>query len=236
MPDQVVAKVAKLPRKDDNKKDKKFDPEEFVAALKNVAKLDADELDSYQRPILKQMRKKGELKWEIRLQSDPHAPPVSAPNCRPEDQGLLPIEMICPSLEPNQHNPMVVGYFPNKDHKFLVGQFVTATLKMPPEENTVEIPTAAINEYNGQSFIFVENQPGEYSIKRVAVVRRYAEKSIIRSKLRPQDEKFSADEVKEGRFPLRPLGPGERVVTHGVVELTSALESLLTKESIKSQK
>jgi len=123
------------------------------------------------------------------------------------------------------------------DHKYLVGQFVTATIDMPPEENTLEIPTTAINEYNGQSFVFVKdkNKPGEYCIRRVAVVGRYADYTVIRSKLRDQDKKFSADEVKQGRYPLRTLERGDQVVTRGVVELTTALENLLTKKSIELQ-
>ncbi len=168
-------------------------------------------------------KKNGGLQWDIRLQSEPHAPPIK-----------LPVDLICPSLEPNQHNPMVIGYLPNKDHKYLVGQFVTATLYMPPDEGMAEIPTSAINEYNAQSFIFVKDkEPGHYSIRRVAVVRRYADYSVIRTILRPQDEKFSADEVKEGRYPLRTVEHGEHVVTHGAVEMTTALETLITKESIK---
>jgi membrane fusion protein, heavy metal efflux system len=162
------------------------------------------------------LKKNGGLEWEIRMHSDPDAPPL-----------VLPVDMICPSLEPNQHNPMVIGYLPNKDHKFLVGQFVTATLQMPPEDNTVEIPTAAINEYNAQSFVFVKvkDKPGEFVQRRVAVVRRYADFSVIRTQLRPQDEKFSAAEVKAGRYPLKTLEIGEKVVTHGVVEMTTALAS-----------
>lgn len=171
-------------------------------------------------------KRNGGLYWEIRMQSDPDAPPQ-----------VLPVDLICPSLEPNQHNPMVVGYLPNKDHKYLVGQFVTATIMMPPEDNTAEIPTTAINEYNGQSFIFVKDkEPGTYSIRRVAVVRRYADYSIVRTELREQDKKFSADEVKEGRYPLRSLRLGDLVVTHGAVEMTTALENLITKETIKLQR
>jgi multidrug efflux pump subunit AcrA (membrane-fusion protein) len=179
-------------------------------------------------PLIREgLKRNGGLEWEIRMQSDPNAPPL-----------ILPVDMICPSLEPNQHNPMVIGYLPNKDHKFLVGQFVTATLQMPPEENSVEIPTAAINEYNAQSFIFVKvkDKPGEFVQRRVAIVRRYADFSVIRSKLRPQDVVFSAAEVKAGRYPLKTMEPGEQVVTHGVVEMTTALESLLSKEDIKLQR
>jgi multidrug efflux pump subunit AcrA (membrane-fusion protein) len=171
------------------------------------------------------MKENGGLTWDVRIQSEPGAKHVER------------VDLIAPSLEPNQHNPMVVGYLPNKDHKYLVGQFVTATIDMPPEENTLEIPTTAINEYNGQSFVFVKdkNKPGEYCIRRVAVVGRYADYTVIRSKLRDQDKKFSADEVKQGRYPLRTLERGDQVVTRGVVELTTALENLLTKKSIELQ-
>ena len=55
----------------------------------------------------------------------------------------------------------------------------------------------------------------------------------VRTLQRAQDEKFSADEVKAGRYPLRPLPIHEEVVTRGVIEMTSALENLLSKESIK---
>ena len=88
---QVTAKVAELPRKKDHKKDQKFDLEEFVALLKNFAKLDADELDGYQRPILKQMRKKGELKWEIRLN------PILMPRPYPPRTAGRKIRDSCPS-------------------------------------------------------------------------------------------------------------------------------------------
>jgi cobalt-zinc-cadmium efflux system membrane fusion protein len=180
--------------------------------------------EEYLPLIYEGMKKNGGLMWEIRIQSDPSAP-----------AHVLRVDRVSPSLEPNQHNPMVIGYLPNVDHKYLVGQFVTATIYMPPEDNTAEVPTMAINEYNGQSFVFVKNKekPGEYSIRRVAVVRRYADYTIVRTKLRDQDQRYSAEEIKEGRYPLRTLDRGEQVVTHGVVELTTALETLLNKESIK---
>jgi len=189
--------------------------------------------EEYLSLIRNGMRKNGGLMWDIRMQADPDAPPYN-----------LHVDLIAPSIEPNQHNPMVVGYLPNKDlkypkdHKHLVGQFVTATIQMPPEDDTVEIPTVAVNEYNGQSFIFVKakDRPGEYTIRRIAIVRRYADYTVVRTKFREQDKKFSADEVKEGRYPLRILDRGEQVVTHGVVELTTSLETLLAKESIKAQK
>jgi membrane fusion protein, heavy metal efflux system len=178
-------------------------------------------------PLIREgMKKNGGLQWEIRFQAEPDAPPQ-----------ILRVDRIAPSLEPNQHNPMVIGYMPNVEHKYLAGQFVTATIHMPPEPDTVEIPTDAVNELKGQAFVFVKDKgkEGEFSLRRVAVVRRYADFTIVRSKLREQDRKFSADEVRLGRYPLRTIERGEQVVTRGVVELTTALENLITKETIKLQ-
>ena len=178
-------------------------------------------------PLIREgMKKNGGLQWEIRFQSEPDAPPH-----------ILRVDRISPSLEPNQHSPMIIGYMPNMEHKYLAGQFVTATFYMPPEADTVEIPTDALNEIKGQAFVFVKdkNKKREFSLRRVAVVRRYADFTVVRSKLREQDQKFSADEVKEGRYPLRTLERGDQVVTRGVVELTTALENLVTKEAIKLQ-
>jgi len=182
-------------------------------------------------PLIREglQRKKAErIKWDVRFQSDsPDAPPR-----------LLEIEQIAPSYEPNLHAPMALGYLPSPGGKYLIGQFVTATMFMPPEPDTVEVPTKALNEVDGQSFIFVENEAAkrEYTLRRVAVLRRYKDVSFVRAKLTPQDIEKSKAEVARGRLPLEPLLAGERVVVHGVVELTSALESLVMKVRAASEK
>jgi multidrug efflux pump subunit AcrA (membrane-fusion protein) len=167
----------------------------------------------------------GKPKWHIRFQADPaDKPPL-----------VLTIDRIAPSLEPNQHNPMVIGYLDNKDYQYLVGQAVIATLFVDPEKDTVEIPTDALNEIKGQSYVFVKDDKNknEYSCRRVAVVQRFKDFSVIRSKLTNEQKNFSIQEVKQGRWPLRPLLPNDLVVTRGVVELTTALENLLTNERAK---
>ena len=52
--------------------------------------------------------------------------------------------------------PMLIGYLDNPEWKYLIGQFVTATILEPPPD-TVEVPTDAINPLNGQEFVFVED-------------------------------------------------------------------------------
>jgi cobalt-zinc-cadmium efflux system membrane fusion protein len=164
------------------------------------------------------------LQWHIRLQSDPpDAPPM-----------VLNIEQIAPSLEPNQHTPMVIGYLDNPDGKYLIGQFVTATIFMPPDKGTVEIPTEALNEVEGQALVFVQSDKAklEYTMRRVAVVRRFKDVTFVRTVLTAEDKKASKAEEARGRRPFQPLQPGERVVTRGVVELTAALEDLATKDRV----
>jgi multidrug efflux pump subunit AcrA (membrane-fusion protein) len=185
--------------------------------------------EEYLAVIRKSMDRKGngngKPKWHIRFQGDPaDKPPL-----------ILDIERIGPSLEPNQHNPMVIGYIDNKDHHYLVGQAVTATIYVDPEKAAVEIPTDALNEIKGQSFVFVRDDKGknEYSCRRVSVVQRFRDFSIVRSKLTDEHKKFSEEEVKQDRWPLRPLLPGDYVVTRGVVELTTALENMLVRERAK---
>jgi cobalt-zinc-cadmium efflux system membrane fusion protein len=162
------------------------------------------------------------LTWQIRFQSDPPAtPPLE-----------LEVVQIAPSLEGTTHMPMVIGYLGNPEGKYLIGQFVTATIFMLPPENTVEIPTDALNEVEGQALVFVATDAArrEFTLRRVAVVRRFKDVTYVRSVLTPADEKTSAEEVKRGRRQLRPLRPGERVITRGVVELTQALENRLSSE------
>ena len=164
------------------------------------------------------------LQWHIRLQSDPADTPAQ----------VLDIIQIAPSLEPNQHCPMVLGYLNNPGGKYLIGQFVTATIYMPPDRDTVEIPTDALNEVEGQALVFVQPdaKKDEYMLRRVAVVRRFKDVTFVRSKLTPEDQQASKAEVERGRRPWQPLLPGERVITRGVVELTAELEEQLTKERV----
>jgi len=174
-------------------------------------------------PLIREGLKKGtKLRWQIRFQSEPaNTPPLE-----------LEIVQIAPSLEPNQHSPMVIGYLANPEGKYLIGQFVTATIFMPPDADTAEVPTDALNEVDGQSLVFVQpdRKKAEYTLRRVAVERRFKDVTFVRSKLTPDEEKASAQEQKRGRLPIQPLRPGERVVVRGVVEMTAALEALKTKQ------
>jgi multidrug efflux pump subunit AcrA (membrane-fusion protein) len=163
------------------------------------------------------------MKWKIRFQGGQ----ANAPELE------LNISKIGHSIDANQHTGMIFGYLPNPDGKYRPGQLVTATIFLPPDEDSVEMPTDALNEVEGQSLVFVERDAGkrEFIMRRVAVVRRFKEFTFVRSKLTPEEEKYSQAEVKRGKLPLQPLLPGERVITRGVVELTAALDELSTRET-----
>jgi cobalt-zinc-cadmium efflux system membrane fusion protein len=170
----------------------------------------------------------GRLRWDIHILSEP-------PDTPPRK---LDIIQIAPSLDPNLRTPLVLGYLPNPEGKYRIGQAVTATIYVPPDENTVEIPTDALNEVEGQAFVFVQNNPSkrEYTLRRVPVVRRFKDVTFVRTQLTDEEKKISEAEVARGRRPLQPLLPGEHVITRGVVELTAALEDLATKERVARNK
>jgi cobalt-zinc-cadmium efflux system membrane fusion protein len=181
-------------------------------------------------PLIREgLQRKGSarLQWDVRFQSEPLDVPPR----------MLDIVQIATSIEPNQHTPMITGYLPNTKGEFLIGQFVTATIFAPPDPDTVELPTMAVNEVEGQALVFVQSgsSKSDFQLRRVAVVRRFKDVIYARAKLTDEEREISKAEVERGRRPLQPLLPGERVVAHGVVELTSALEDLALKARIASE-
>ncbi len=158
------------------------------------------------------------LKWDIMLQADPKGPPLDGTLVR-----------IGPSLDPNDHRPLLVGLVNNPAGKLLVGQFITATIYVPVEKGLVEIPTNALNEEQGQSIVFVQrdpkNHPLEFQIKAVSVVYRFKDVVYVRSEL-PEE---NAKTTNPGPLPIQALEPGEYVLTESVVELTRALSDLQAK-------
>ena len=170
-------------------------------------------------PILQEFLKKPAatpLNWDIFLQADPKAKPLTASLLR-----------IAPSLQYDEHMPLVIGLVDNPEGKLLIGQFVTATIHIPLEDELVEIPTTAINEEKGQSVVFVQPDSGklEFTMRPVSIAYRFKDVVYVRSKLK--DQVFPP-----GTLPVQPLLPGERVITESIIELTKALRDLLAKEEL----
>jgi multidrug efflux pump subunit AcrA (membrane-fusion protein) len=180
-------------------------------------------------PLIRKMLddpSKGPARWDVRFQNDGDRPPME-----------LTFFQIASSLDPAQHSPMVIGYLDNpKGNKYVVGQFVTVTLYVAPEADTVEVRTDSLNEVNGESIVFVQSKtsPYEFIQRRVVVVARFKDWSLVRTRqLTPAEELQSRQEVARGRPPLVPIQEGDRLVTRGILESTACLEYLLSQEAAK---
>jgi cobalt-zinc-cadmium efflux system membrane fusion protein len=171
----------------------------------------------------------GSLTWQVRFQADPPGtPPLE-----------LSISKLAPSLDPTLKTPMLIGELKNAERKYLVGQFATATILLPPPENTVEVPTEAVNLVESQNLVFARKknspQTNEYFLRRVAVAQTAGKYTLVRSTLTAEDEKLSQSEQAKGRRPIQELHDDEVVLTRGVVELTAALEDALANPSGKKE-
>jgi membrane fusion protein, heavy metal efflux system len=158
------------------------------------------------------------LAWDIFLQADPRAAPLTGELLR-----------LAPSLDPTQHTPLLVGLVDNPAGRLLVGQFVTATIYVPLEDDLVEIPTDALNEEKGQSVVFVQRDPEklEFSMRAVDVVHRFKDVVYVRSKAPKKQADTGPDVLR-----VEALEPGDRVVTQSIVELTQALRDLRARERL----
>jgi cobalt-zinc-cadmium efflux system membrane fusion protein len=140
-------------------------------------------------------------------------------------------------IDPNQHTAIVKGYIDNPSRQLRAGQYVSATIPMPPPSDVVEVLLTALAEDGKQSFVFVERDAVQhhYTMRRVKVGLRFDTVAFVRSRLTPEEEQLSAEEKKQGLQPLQPLRPGERILTTGVLELRAALEDKMSKKAKQGQ-
>jgi RNA polymerase sigma factor (sigma-70 family) len=146
----------------------------------------------------------GRLQWEIRLGSKhPYTPTLK-----------LDINRIF-AIDGNQ--PTLGGYLPNPKGKYLVGQFVTATILLPAEPE-LAVPASALVEEGGKAYVLIQPDPAklQYSAHRVTIVRR--DRDVVH--LRPD---ASSDLSGHDASLLR---AGQRVVTSGAAELKALLVDL----------
>jgi hypothetical protein len=186
-------------------------------------------------PVLQKLLQEhpeGEVRLEMRLQSDPAAHPI---------EGLL--LRFAPGIDPLQRTPLLIGRITNpQGRKLLVGQLLMVTIFVPQETDLVQIPMKALNEVHGQSLVFVQERAflggrPRFTVRRVAVVNRFADSVQVRSRLRltKEEREQMEREVRRGLRPVEPLEPGEWVVTGGVVELTDGLDDLLAKAKARAR-
>jgi cobalt-zinc-cadmium efflux system membrane fusion protein len=158
-----------------------------------------------------------EMRWTIQTVT---SPPIDGP-----------IEEIGYILDPNQHTAVVKGYIDNPDGKLRAGQFVSATVNLPPPPGVVEVSLTALAEDGKQSFVFVQADAAKpyYTMRRVNVTHRFENTAFVRSRLTPNEQKLTREEEAQGFQRPEPLVPGERIITSGVLELRAALDDKESK-------
>jgi cobalt-zinc-cadmium efflux system membrane fusion protein len=131
-------------------------------------------------------------------------------------------------IDPNQHTAVIKGYVDNPGQRLRAGQYVTATVPIPPPAGVVEIPIDAIVDDGAQSLVFVQNDAAKplYTMRRVQVTNRFDQTVFVRSAPIPKEEQLTAREAEEGLLPKEALRPGERLLRSGTGELKAALLNL----------
>ena len=62
-------------------------------------------------------------------------------------------------IDPNQHTAVIKGYVENPGKRIRAGQYVTATVNIPPPDDVVEIPTDSLVDDGLQTLVFVQPDP-----------------------------------------------------------------------------
>lgn len=147
-------------------------------------------------------------RWTIDLKSDPN-----------DNQIPGTFDLIGSVIDPAQRTGIVMGWLDNSEGNLAVGQFITATIQLPEDADTVAIPETALIEEGDSSTVFVETDRNrmEFARRKVAVVRRSSGTVYIDS--------APTDGVDQA------LHAGERVVTAGALGLGGELAILRTNQT-----
>lgn len=140
-------------------------------------------------------------------------------------------------IDPNQHTAVIKGYVENPGKHLRAGQYVSATVKIPPPDGVVEIPTDALVDDGRQSVIFVQPAADvpHFAMRRVDVTHRFEGTVFVRSTPFSEAARLTPRESEEGLLPKEPLLPGERVLLSGAVELKAALSDLESRRDEKAR-
>jgi cobalt-zinc-cadmium efflux system membrane fusion protein len=137
-------------------------------------------------------------------------------------------------IDPNQHTAVIKGYVDNPGKHIRGGQYITATVNIPPPDNVVEIPTDCLVDDGLQSLIFLQPDPEvqQYTMRRVEVTHRFDHTVFVRNTSLPKDQQLMAHDAEEGLLPKEPLRAGERVLLAGTVELKAVLQDLESRSLV----
>jgi len=146
------------------------------------------------------------IRWTICLKSDPAAAPL-----------VGRVEKIGDIIDPSQHTALVIGQVDNPGGRMRAGQFVTATVELPPTPGEVEVPVTDVVDDGEETVVFVQPDPRQpiFVMRRGTLLRRIGPNAYIRGRA-----------VSPGAPADLSIRPGDLVVSSGAIELKSALVQL----------
>lgn len=148
--------------------------------------------------------------WTVHLGADPDAKPLN---------GTGGFDQIGRIIDPNQHTAQVMGWVDNPDERLLIGQFVTAMVKLPPAGNLVAVPSTAVIENGAGSKVFVRHGSGpDWRLEPRVIALVGQGHDVARIVCHPNEQ-----QLRDG---AKPLEPYEEVLANGVLELADAMEDL----------
>ena len=145
------------------------------------------------------------------------------------------IEEISYIIDPNQHTAVVKGYVDNPGNHIRGGQYVTATVEIPPPDDVVEVPVDALVDDGRQSLVFVQPNAAklQFTMRRVHVTHRFDRSVFVQNTPIPAEERLTDREAEEGLLPKEPLRAGERVLLAGTLELKRVVIDLESRPKEK---
>jgi cobalt-zinc-cadmium efflux system membrane fusion protein len=123
-------------------------------------------------------------------------------------------------IDPNTHTAQVMGWVDNLNGRFLIGQFVTATVSLPPPRNQVAVPVGAVIENGGGASVFVE-QTGRSDGGVLRVQRR---KVALTREGDATVGVVSEPSKEQRRQGVQSLAPHDLVIASGALQLDAELE------------
>jgi cobalt-zinc-cadmium efflux system membrane fusion protein len=157
-------------------------------------------------PLLKNLQPE-QRNWRVDIKANPHDVPI---------EGTF--DIVGGIIDPTQHAGAVIGWLDNPDGQISIGEFINATIDLPPDPTLVTIPTSALIENGDFTKVFVATnaEKHEFAIRKVAVVSRGRERTYVRSQPTPE-------ELADGAEPLK---DGEDIVMSGALQLAAEMNEL----------
>jgi len=149
--------------------------------------------------------------WSIHVRSDPQSQSLDGR-----------FDQIGPIIDSSQHTALVMGWVDNSENRLRIGQFITATINLPPPPHAVTVPLKSLVDQGGKYRVFVQTDPKlpEYTSRVVTPLGHCPGDKVYLSMQPPTGR---SQPPGDGAY----LRPGEIVVTSGALEMASAMDELI---------